>query len=96
MWLTKRDKTEIGKLTGSEFPLAGKVAELGVERAVTRLAGVLVAGWNAPQRDYQLTDTQSGVTAQSVRERIHDWVNRLNALFSVLEGWASEISDATA
>lgn len=94
MWLTKRDKIEIGRLSGSEFSLAGKVAEVGVERAVPKLFGVPIAGWNAQHRDYQLTDPDGRGTAQSVRQRVDDWISRLHELFGRLEDWASEVSDA--
>lgn len=94
MWLTRRDKSEIARLTTSEFALAGRVAQQGVEAAVTKLFGVPIAGWASMHRDFQLTDTRNGVTVTTVRARIADWVRRLNRLFDQLERWAADVPNA--
>jgi hypothetical protein len=94
MWLTKRDKFDIGKLGRDEFPLAGKVMHQGVEKAVTALFGVPIAAWNSTEREYRMTGTNGGTNAETVRGRVTDWIARLNALFDKLETWAAEVPNA--
>ena len=94
MWLTKRDKIDIGKLGGNEFPLAGKVMQQGVEKAVPALFGVPVTSWNAAEREYRLSGTNGGMTATRVKERVANWIQRLTALFDQLENWAAAVPDA--
>src|SRR4051812_28174702 len=95
MLLTSNDKISIGKLQGSQFALAGKVMRHGVERVVTKLFGVPIAGWNAAERQYySATPSEGPFTAQKAQARISDWINRLNALFDRLEQWAADLPGA--
>ena len=96
MWLTKRDKFDVAKLNRSQFALAGKIMEKGVEQTVTKLFGVPIAAWNATQREYRLSSEENGVTASTVRARIDDWIKRLNAFFDTLEKWTTEVPGAHA
>lgn len=91
MWLTKRDKSDIGKLRRTEFSLAGRVMQQGVEKAVTALFGVPIASWDATEREYRLSGTNGGVNAATVKRRVTGWIERLNALFDKLDTWAAAV-----
>jgi hypothetical protein len=95
MLLTSGDKSSIGKLRGSEFALAGKVMQHGVERIVTQLFGVPIAGWNAAERQYySATPSEAPFSAQRAETRITDWIKRLNSLFDQLDAWSADVPGA--
>lgn len=94
MWLTKRDKFDIGKLGRDEFPLAGKVMQQGVEKAVSALFGVPITSWNAMEREYRFSGTNGGMSAAGVTRHVANWIQRLDALFDQLETWAAAVPDS--
>jgi hypothetical protein len=94
MWLTKRDKIDIGKLGRNEFSLAGKLTRQGVEQAVPALFGVPITSWNAMEREYRLSGTNRAMTATKVTRRVANWIQRLDALFDQLETWAAAVPGA--
>jgi hypothetical protein len=88
--LTKRDKLAFAKLTAKEFALAGEVARHGVENAVPRINGIPVV-WDAPEREFE----DGGIVdARRVKDRVADWVGRLERLYAQLDEWVRGVPDA--
>jgi hypothetical protein len=87
--LTKRDKLDFAGLTAKEFALAGEVAKLGVEKAVPKISGIPVV-WDAPERELE---DEGGVDAKRVKDRITDWVARLERLYAQLDEWVQRVPD---
>jgi hypothetical protein len=89
--LTKQDKLDFSKLTRKEFALAGEVAKHGVEKAVPQINGIPV-DWNAPERELE---GENAVDAKRVKDRVTDWVSRLEKLYSKLDEWAKALPDVS-
>lgn len=87
--LTKRDKLDFAKLTAKEFALAGEVAKHGVEKAVPKLNGIPVV-WDAPEREFE---GEGAVDAKRVKDRVADWVGRLERLYAQLDKWVQGVPD---
>jgi hypothetical protein len=86
--LTRRDKLDFAKLTAKEFALAGEVAKHGVEKAVPKINGIPVI-WDAPERELE----DEAVDAKRVKDRVTDWVKRLDKLYAQLDVWVQGVPD---